>query len=177
MSKRNIRFKTRTIPKFTLILETESGDRYICEGNWQYFEKLDSRGLGYNYARMTIDDNEGWRLHLRGPIQELRQEEYDWEKEDQERLEKIRKEEERDRLGRSAPTRKQISSNLRWKIWERDNFTCQICGVRRNLTIDHIVPVNAGGTDDPDNLQTLCASCNSKKGTRSPEEVAREFIA
>ena len=30
-------------------------------------------------------------------------------------------------------------------------------------SVDHIVPRSAGGTDDPTNLQTLCASCHARK--------------
>ncbi len=32
--------------------------------------------------------------------------------------------------------------------------------------MDHIVPRNKGGTDDPDNLQALCYSCNAMKRDR-----------
>ena len=59
-----------------------------------------------------------------------------------------------------------IPNELRWEIWDRDNFTCAVCGSRRNLTIDHIVPERRGGTLNPSNLQTLCKSCNSRKGNR-----------
>jgi len=53
---------------------------------------------------------------------------------------------------------------LRWQIWERDNFTCLKCGARKCLTIDHIKPWQLGGDKtNPDNLQTLCRSCNSTK--------------
>lgn len=58
-----------------------------------------------------------------------------------------------------------IPIKLRWAIWERDNFTCLHCGDRRYLSIDHITPESMGGTLHPENLQTLCQSCNSKKGT------------
>ena len=40
----------------------------------------------------------------------------------------------------------------------------------RNMTIDHIVPQNNGGTDVKENLQLLCDACNSTKGTRSQAE-------
>jgi hypothetical protein len=57
-----------------------------------------------------------------------------------------------------------IPTELRWEIWERDNFQCVICGSRRHLTIDHIIPVSAGGKTKKSNLQTLCQTCNSAKG-------------
>lgn len=35
-----------------------------------------------------------------------------------------------------------------------------------SLSLDHIHPHSRGGSDQPENLQTLCRSCNSKKGAR-----------
>lgn len=61
----------------------------------------------------------------------------------------------------SIPT---TSPNIRWEIWERDNFTCRNCGSRHKLSIDHIIPVSKGGQTIKENLQTLCTSCNVKKG-------------
>ena len=59
-----------------------------------------------------------------------------------------------------------IPSDLRWAIWDRDNFTCQNCGSRHNLTIDHVYPESKGGKISMENGQTLCKSCNSRKGAR-----------
>lgn len=59
-----------------------------------------------------------------------------------------------------------IPSDVRWSVWERDNFTCKHCGSRKNLSIDHIVPESKGGETTIENCQTLCKSCNSKKGNR-----------
>lgn len=53
---------------------------------------------------------------------------------------------------------------VRREIFGRDGYACKACGTRANLSIDHIIPVRAGGTDDHSNLQTLCIRCNSKKG-------------
>jgi hypothetical protein len=40
------------------------------------------------------------------------------------------------------------------------------CPVTTDLTIDHIVPLSRGGTDDLDNLRFLCRPHNSAKGDR-----------
>lgn len=58
--------------------------------------------------------------------------------------------------------------SLRWKIFDRDAFTCQYCGRRAPdviLHVDHIIPVSDGGTDNEDNLITSCSACNIGKNT------------
>lgn len=59
-----------------------------------------------------------------------------------------------------------IPAEIRWRIWERDNFTCKHCKTRKHLTIDHIIPESKGGKLVDSNLQTLCRRCNSKKGVK-----------
>ncbi len=59
-----------------------------------------------------------------------------------------------------------IPDHIRWAVFERDNFTCKVCGSRRYLAVDHIVPESKGGPTTLENLQTLCKSCNSRKGAR-----------
>ncbi|MDE0022018.1 MAG: DNA methyltransferase [Candidatus Poribacteria bacterium] len=45
----------------------------------------------------------------------------------------------------------------------------------RNFTIDHIVPRSRGGSDHEENLQLLCAACNSLKGGRPQEFMLAEL--
>ena len=59
-----------------------------------------------------------------------------------------------------------IKTSLRFKIFERDNFTCQYCGRRPPAVVlhcDHIHPKSKGGLDDEINLITSCQDCNLGK--------------
>lgn len=58
---------------------------------------------------------------------------------------------------------------LRLVVFARDGNKCCKCPSTTNLTVDHIIPVVEGGSDDLENLQTLCKSCNSRKGGRMPQ--------
>lgn len=69
-------------------------------------------------------------------------------------------------LENKANAKKPIPNTLRWAVWERDNFTCKHCGARQNLSVDHIIPESKGGELTMENTQTLCKSCNSRKGAR-----------
>jgi hypothetical protein len=59
-----------------------------------------------------------------------------------------------------------IPAALREEVFIRDDFRCVHCGSRRSLCADHIHPESLGGKAVLDNLQTLCRSCNSKKGKK-----------
>lgn len=50
----------------------------------------------------------------------------------------------------------------------RDGYICQVegCDIQHKLSIDHILPLSRGGTDDLLNLRFLCLSHNSQKGDR-----------
>ena len=51
-------------------------------------------------------------------------------------------------------------------VFQRDGYQCRQCFSAERLTVDHITAIANGGTNEPDNLQTLCQSCNSRKGAR-----------
>ena len=60
--------------------------------------------------------------------------------------------------------KKKISIALRKVVFERDKYRCKHCETHLDLTVDHINPESKGGETALDNFQTLCRSCNSKKG-------------
>jgi Restriction endonuclease len=57
-----------------------------------------------------------------------------------------------------------VSKSRRKRIHDRDGNHCLLCLTAKNLTIDHVVPISAGGSSRDENLQTLCADCNALKG-------------
>ena len=59
----------------------------------------------------------------------------------------------------------------RKNILRRDKQTCQYCGSRRHLTVDHVMPKSRGGRDTWDNLVAACITCNNRKGDRTPDEA------
>lgn len=69
---------------------------------------------------------------------------------------------------------RQIGAGIQWRIFSRDNYTCQYCGKTGiPMTVDHIIPVERDGTDDDDNLITACRKCNKRKGSMMPDEWER----
>lgn len=68
------------------------------------------------------------------------------------------------------------------ELCERDGYRCHLCRRRVNLrlrsphprsaTFDHLVPVSAGGTDDPANLALAHRDCNTRRGARGTVQLA-----
>lgn len=68
-----------------------------------------------------------------------------------------------ERAGRAG-----ISSRMRAEVLTRFGARCAMCGKTPKedsvkLVIDHVVPLDWGGTNDAENLQPLCDECNSGK--------------
>lgn len=92
---------------------------------------------------------------------------------------------------RELSQRRYIRSSDKEAVFERDNYTCQICGISRDfledlcpglgdyllLEADHIRSVKCGGSgNDIDNLQCLCWRCNRKKGGNKTNQEVQDEI-
>lgn len=63
-----------------------------------------------------------------------------------------------------------VSKRTRFEVLRRDNHTCRYChATDAPLTVDHVIPVALGGSDDPSNLVAACRDCNSGKSSSAPE--------
>lgn len=73
-----------------------------------------------------------------------------------------------------------VSKRLRFEILRRDNHACRYCGATAPdvaLTVDHVVPTTLGGGDEPANLVTACAPCNSGKSATTPDATIVDDVA
>ena len=59
----------------------------------------------------------------------------------------------------------------RFNLFLRDEFCCQYCGKKGDLTFDHIVPRANGGITSWENVVAACSPCNMRKGSKSLRRV------
>ena len=68
----------------------------------------------------------------------------------------------------------------RANVLARDGFKCQYCEVEltaREATLDHVVPRSQGGKTTWENIVCACATCNRKKGGRTPKEAHMKLLS
>ena len=62
-----------------------------------------------------------------------------------------------------------------WKeVLAKDGYRCHYCRIPYTkdnpATQEHVIPLSRGGSHTRDNVVSACLSCNSRKGTKTPEE-------
>lgn len=66
--------------------------------------------------------------------------------------------------GRLSDTSGSAWAKIRTRIRKRDEYQCKNCRIAVRVgEVDHIKPVEQGGTDDDSNLQLLCHTCHYEK--------------
>lgn len=72
--------------------------------------------------------------------------------------------------------RVKTSQTTRDLVYEQGNGICALCGrpiSKERFTIDHILPLNRGGSNELSNLQISCEFCNKLKGDSKNEEYVK----
>ncbi|MEM8591098.1 MAG: HNH endonuclease [Pseudomonadota bacterium] len=64
----------------------------------------------------------------------------------------------------------------RFNLFLRDEFSCQYCGAKGDLTFDHVVPRARGGVTSWENVVAACSRCNLKKGSRSLKQSGLSLL-
>ena len=78
------------------------------------------------------------------------------------------------KMGRKSPPL------CRSNVLARDNFQCQYCArqlTSREATLDHVLPRSRGGRTSWENIVCCCATCNRRKGGRTPAEARMQLLS
>ena len=65
---------------------------------------------------------------------------------------------------------RQISTQVSWAVFERDDFRCRYCGRRGPLTVDHVITWEDGGPSTTENLISSCRKCNRVRSNTPYDE-------
>lgn len=73
--------------------------------------------------------------------------------------------------------RRNKSNKRRWErahLIDKYGAVCALCRVpfvkMREITLDHVIPISKGGTDEVSNYQLAHLACNQLKDNMTPEE-------
>jgi len=138
---------------------------YLREHRGQWIHNQQLRNLsGLNDVPRTIRllRQEGWKIDVRGDGYVT--------------LTSLEK-------GPARGTREAISERVRYEVLSGDGFRCKACGRTADdgvkIVVDHIRPVDWGGTNDISNLITLCEECNRGKKAwvdSVPSQIMKEVM-
>ena len=64
----------------------------------------------------------------------------------------------------------------RFNLFLRDEFSCQYCGKKGEMTFDHVLPRCKGGKTCWENVVAACGSCNLQKGSRDLKSSGMKIL-
>ena len=78
----------------------------------------------------------------------------------------------------SSGERVRFPYGVKRELFQAQGGRCMYCGGWQRLDlmdIDHKQPLSPGGSDDGDNLQLLCRTCNTRKGPKTDQKCRRIY--
>lgn len=72
-----------------------------------------------------------------------------------------------------TPKRKKNYFNEKDKLYQKSQCChwCKIPLTRKQVTLDHVVPLSRGGLDHQNNYVIACLDCNNRRGNEMPELI------
>ena len=174
------------------------GDTLTCEQCGAEFERRSKRGPAPKYCKECKRERENARQRERNRERratdpeyrerknardrEWRRERYANDPEYRERKNARQRERDRERYAndpeyrerRNAQNRqRRVSLAERHMLVVRQRSICALCNNPlpedpHEVHVDHIIPLALGGSDEIDNKQATCATCNLSKGAKTP---------
>lgn len=86
-----------------------------------------------------------------------------WHKENKERTREL----DRRRRARKLGAQGAFTTQQWVELCKTHKHICLCCGEKKPLTVDHVIPLSKGGSNDISNIQPLCMACNMSKGTKT----------
>ena len=77
------------------------------------------------------------------------------------------------RRARQSKARASLTENEWQKTLKDFEYSCYICGSRKNLEQDHFIPISEGGDYSEGNILPACRKCNASKHASHP----RDFLS
>lgn len=74
--------------------------------------------------------------------------------------------------------RKFLSKAIRRRVYEKYGGKCAYCGhpiAYKDMQVDHLVALNAGGVDAEENYMPACRTCNHYKSTMTVDKFRAEI--
>lgn len=158
---------------------SKSGKNYVITTGTNYVTNTSARGITDSYQKAkwfrSIADAEVY-ISKHNPFDENFIIGEDGEKADSNERKQFTDEQLRS-LGITTTKTKRIiiPKTIKQRVYEKCHGRCGICGAPVTpgyWTLDHIMPLARGGSNEINNLQVACDDCNKLKSSRTDEEFA-----
>jgi len=152
-----------------------------CRKQYEQSKQGKVRRKKYYASTKGIEKKKEWRSSLSGMISEKR---YRQSEKRKQVMEKYNQSEKgivtRATIRHKRRTKiKDLSKKIIREIYEQSDGTCYYCGIivttnnypsSTYRTIEHIIPIVKGGTNDRENLVICCCKCNCSKNNKDMME-------